>query len=207
MSILKTLRSNNFAITVAILSVLLQSFHTFTAFRNTSNIQGVAGIIEACLAAIVVDLAILFYTVRGREDVSRIAAITMVIINVYFYWVQWGFTSSFYFGCFLSLIIPVSVYYYSEEINEEQEDEGPQNQSILEIEIKNLRSIITNGKAENSRQRDELEELRELKLNSDRKLEELQNRFDNLQSQPDTSLINVKQDDGSGKVIIPRVNP
>lgn len=139
MKLLKTLRSNEFAIVVAILSMILQSFHTFTAFRNTSNVPGIAGILEAVLAAIVVDLAILFYTVRARKDVATGAAIVMVIINVYFYYVQWGISFTFAFGCFLALVIPISVYFYSEEIKDD--DIQPEFENMKDQEGRHIAEI------------------------------------------------------------------
>ena len=120
MKLLTYLRSNQFAITIAILSVLVQSFHSFTAFYNTSALKGAWGIAQAVLFAIVIDLAILFYTVRRRRDIALYAAVAMVTINAYYYYQHLGITFEFIFGCFLSLIIPVSVYFYSEEIKEDE---------------------------------------------------------------------------------------
>jgi hypothetical protein len=122
MKLLTYLRSNQFAITIAILSVIVQSFHSFTAFYNTSALKGPWGISQAVLFALVIDLAILFYTVRGRRDIAMYAAVAMVTINGYYYYQHLGLTFEFIFGCFLSLIIPVSVYFYSEEIKEDDGD-------------------------------------------------------------------------------------
>lgn len=118
MNLLKHLRSNQFAIIVAILSVIVQSFHSFTAFYATSSLQNGWGIAQAVLFSIVIDLAILFYTVRGRSDIAMYAAVAMVTINVYYYYDHLGLNLQFIFGCFLSLIIPISVYFYSEEIKD-----------------------------------------------------------------------------------------
>lgn len=124
-SIVSILRSNEFAIWVAILSVIVQSFHSFTAFYNTSSLQNGWGIAQAVLFSIVIDLAILFYTVRNRKDIALYAAVVMVVINAYYYYQHLDLSFAFIFGCFLSLIIPVSVYFYSEEIREE-ENKGTQ---------------------------------------------------------------------------------
>lgn len=123
MNLIKRIRSNEFAVVVAILSVLVQSFHSYTAFYNVSSLQGTAwGIAQAVLFAIVFDLAILFYTVRNKKDVVLGAAVFLVMINAYYYYQHLGFTFEFIFGCFLSVIIPVTQYYYSEEIREEGDD-------------------------------------------------------------------------------------
>ena len=123
MNIIKKLRSNEFAVVVAILSVLVQSFHSYYAFYNVSTLRGTGwGVAQAVLFAIVFDLAILFYTVRNKRDVVLGAAFFLVMINVYYYYQHLGFTFEFIFGCFLSVIIPVTQYYYSEEIREEGDD-------------------------------------------------------------------------------------
>lgn len=118
--LLTFLRSNNFALSIAILSVIVQSFHSFTAFYNTSSLHNAWGIAQAVLFAIIIDLAIIFYTLRNRTDIAKIAALAMVIINAYYYYQHLGVTTEFIFGVFLSLIIPVSVYFYSEEIRLEE---------------------------------------------------------------------------------------
>jgi hypothetical protein len=123
MNLIKRLKSNEFALIVAILSVLVQSFHSYTAFYNVSSLKGTPwGIAQAVLFAIVFDLAILFYTVRNKKDVVLGASVFLVLINVYYYYQHLGFQFEFIFGCFLSVIIPVTQYYYSEEIVDEEED-------------------------------------------------------------------------------------
>ena len=124
MNLLKTIKSNQFAIIVAILSVVVQSFHSYTAFYNTSSLHGsLWGVAQAILFAVVIDMAILFYTVRGRKDIALYAAGAMVLINAYYYYQHLGVSFEFVFGVFLSLIIPVSVYFYSEEIHDDDETE------------------------------------------------------------------------------------
>jgi hypothetical protein len=143
-NLLTYLRSNSFALLVAILSVAVQSFHSFTAFYNTSSLRGSAwGIAQAVLFAVIIDLAILFYTLRKREDIAKLAALVMVVINAYYYYQAWGLSWTFAFGCFLSLIIPVSVYYYSEEIDD-QDDNKARLPELLqaESEIRKLVDII-----------------------------------------------------------------
>lgn len=154
MNLLKVIKSNQFALWVAILSVIVQSFHSYTAFYNTSSLAGTGwGIGQAVLFAVVIDLAILFYTVRQRKDIALYAAFVMVIINSYYYYQHLGLSFQFAFGCFLSLIIPTSVYFYSEEIKEDNGDVlMPQHVlHSMEAQIKTQNDIIINGKAENKR--------------------------------------------------------
>lgn len=145
MNLIKSIKSNQFALYVAILSVIVQSFHSYTAFYNTSSLQGtIWGVLQAIGFAAVVDLAILFYTVRGRRDIALLAAFAMVVINAYYYYQHWHFAFEFWFGLFLALIIPASVYFYSEEIEDDEVD-------TKDIMIKEHKDIIARGREENKK--------------------------------------------------------
>lgn len=162
MNLLKYLRSNQFAIIIAILSVLVQSFHSFTAFYNTSSLQNGWGIAQSILFSIVIDMAIIFYTVRGRRDIAMYAAVAMVTINAYYYYQHLGVTFEFIFGCFLSLIIPISVYFYSEEIKDADDpDNDKEIISDLRFINEGLRSamdISETTRLETLKERDRFEQ-------------------------------------------------
>jgi hypothetical protein len=114
------LRSDKFAVGVAIASVLLQTPHSYYVFQDVSNINNIFGQAQALLFAIVIDLSILFYTVRKNKMLARGGAVVMSILNIYYYYLSSGLGASFIFGIFLSLIIPISVYFYSEELETPQ---------------------------------------------------------------------------------------
>jgi len=119
-SLIQILRSNTFAIWISIASVIVQSFHTFFAFYKISSLNGtVWGIAQAVLFSIIVDAAILFYTVRKNTKVTWMAAFIMVIINLYVYYTHLGLSFDFVLGVLISFVIPVSNYFYSEEIEDE----------------------------------------------------------------------------------------
>jgi hypothetical protein len=116
------LKSRDLALLLAFVSMLVQSPHSFSAFYNLGGFANNWGIAQAILFAVIVDFSILFYTARGRNDIAYVGAFVMVVINCYHYYTIWGLSWTFGFGCFLALIVPVSVYYYSEEIPEEDGD-------------------------------------------------------------------------------------
>lgn len=187
MNLLKVIKSNQFALWVAILSVIVQSFHSYTAFYNTSSLSGTGwGIAQAVLFAVVIDLAILFYTVRQRKDIALYAAFVMVIINSYYYYQHLGLSFQFVFGCFLSLIIPTSVYFYSEEIKEDDIDGNL-------LKIKDLQSIIANGRRDNERLSVAVDKIRlensELNSHLSRRLDEVKA----LEEQRDSANAQLKQ--------------
>lgn len=118
MNLIKEIRSNEFATIVAGISMIAQSKHTFQAFVSTESLNpNWVDYSFALLVAIVIDLAVLFYTLRNRKDIALGAMAAMVIINGYAYWIiHEAFTVQFFAGLFFSLMIPVSVYFYSETI-------------------------------------------------------------------------------------------
>lgn len=185
MNLLKTIKSNQFALIVAILSVVVQSFHSYTAFYNTSSLQGsLWGIAQAVLFAAVIDMAILFYTVRGRKDIALYAAAAMVMINAYYYYQHLGLSFQFAFGVFLALIIPVSVYFYSEEIKDEDGVDWKQQHDNLTAAHNDLMEINeiykkTAGIAqtENSTLIQRLDELKRVVKDRGDKILDLKNRL------------------------------
>lgn len=156
-SLLKFIKSNEFALTVAILSVLVQSFHSFTAFYNISSLKGTtAGVIQAVLFAIVVDLAVLFYTVRNKKEVVFFASVFLFVINAYYYFDHLGFVWQLFFAAFLSILVPVTQYYYSEEIGDDEET-GPDY--VSELKSANDTLNMYSGKIEHlKKERDEAAE-------------------------------------------------
>ena len=114
----KLIKGNDFATYVAILSVILQSGHTFKAYLSTEALNpNWVDYSFAVLAAIVIDLAILFYTLRNRKDIALGAMFVMMAINGYAYWIiHQQLNIAFWAGMFFSAVIPISVFYYSEEI-------------------------------------------------------------------------------------------
>ncbi len=118
MNISKIIRSNDFATWAAILAMVLQSKHTYMAYLSVESLDpNWVDMTFAVLAAIAIDVAILFYTLRNRRDIALGAMATMIVINSYAYWdIHQALTWKFYASQFLGLVIPVSVFYYSEEI-------------------------------------------------------------------------------------------
>lgn len=158
MTLIQALRSNTFAIYIAIASVIVQSFHSFYAFYKISSLNGTGwGIAQAVLFAIIVDAAVLFYTVRKNTKVTWMAAFIMVLINLYVYWVHLGFTFDFALGALIAFVIPVSNYFYSEEIEVDDDPNkvtGLQLRNMVEkLDIENRRiknefSLVTKKLAE-----------------------------------------------------------
>lgn len=112
------IKSNSFAGWIALISMFVQAKHTFEAYLSAEAINpNYVDIFFALLAAGIVDLAVLFYTLRNKKEIAFGAAVIMILINGYAYWLEHsGPTPAFFAGIGFSMTIPASVYFYSEEI-------------------------------------------------------------------------------------------
>ena len=115
---IKYLKSNQFALIVALISILAQLPNTYFVFHSISRIEGFWAIAQGLIFAIAIDASLIFYTLRNRKDVAKFFAGIMIAINLLYYWNLAGLSSQFVAGIIVSILIPVSIYYYSEEIKE-----------------------------------------------------------------------------------------
>lgn len=131
---MKKLKSNEFALLVAILSVATQAPHTYFVMYSISNpgMYEILRVTQAVLAAIVIDMALLFYTVRNRKDIALVFAGMQIAVNFFYYYKNLGFTENLIAGIIMSIMLPVSVYYYSEEIKED----APEPEEVSETDTK-----------------------------------------------------------------------
>lgn len=111
-------KHKTFATWLAIISMLVQSKHTFTAYLSSESLDpNYLDYFFSALAAGVFDLIILFYTLRGRISIARFGAIVLGVINVYAYWlVHEDWTLSFVFSTVFAVSMPALVFYYSDEL-------------------------------------------------------------------------------------------
>lgn len=114
--IVLAIKSKDFAVITAIISMLVQTPHTAVAFADLSSLPPAWSWVQAIVFALVIDMAILVYTVRNRVDIALGAAIIMFLINIYYYSHLYPDYLSMGFGVLMAAVIPISVYYYSEEI-------------------------------------------------------------------------------------------
>jgi len=164
MTLIKFLRSNTFAIWIAVFSVIVQSFHSFYAFYKISSLNGTGwGIAQAVLFALIVDCAVLFYTVRKNTKVTWMFAFVMVLINLYVYYTHLHLTFDFILGALISFVIPVSNYFYSEEIDDESghSKEFTELQKLADVMHEEITQLQNEAVAESKKSIKYITELRD----------------------------------------------
>jgi len=115
---IRLLKSNNFALYVAIVSILGQAPHSYFVIHSISQISGFWAILQGIVFALAIDASLIFYTLRGRKDIARVFAVAMFLINLLYYWPLLAFSAQFAGGVLISFLLPLSIYHYSEEIKD-----------------------------------------------------------------------------------------
>lgn len=115
--LLEFLKSNAFILYVAIFTVVFQAPNTYYVYHSFSVFSSPYREIAAAGVATIVSASIMIYTLRKNFFVAKCYSVFEVGIAFYYYidtigW-DWGLIPAF--G--ISLIIPISVYYYTKEIN------------------------------------------------------------------------------------------
>jgi hypothetical protein len=116
-SVIESLRGSSFLVFLLITSVIVQGFHSFYVFKELSNFESYEiQFITSIFYAFVLSSSILFYTLRGNKEVAISFAIFETGINLFYFLVigkQIGYNMIMSIG--ISIILPVSTYFYSEE--------------------------------------------------------------------------------------------
>ncbi len=137
---IKYLRSLNFAITLCILSMITQGYHSFYTFYNISNIKDFWGILQSLLFMSAFELWTLFYLMKGNKWMAGFYSTCYFIMNVFYYsksFETFGWTYAT--AVFLSFIIPFSIFFGAEEIHkmviaaDAKEEEAPIRKEIDDL--------------------------------------------------------------------------
>ena len=116
--LLEFLRSNRFILYVAIFTVIALSPTTYFVFYSFSIFTSPYREIASCTVALIVAASIMIYTLRKNYKVALYYSWFEVSISAYYYiamvvgW-DWALIPALSF----TVMLPISVYYYSKEID------------------------------------------------------------------------------------------
>jgi hypothetical protein len=115
-------------------SLLTQISHASHVFYMISGKSDVDYIIS-WVFALALETSIFIFTMYGKMKTAVFFGIISWMINLLTYWFEWGFTQNFVAMNVISLIIPLSIFFYSELIKEElQENDLP----VVDVKPENL---------------------------------------------------------------------
>lgn len=116
--IVSFIKDNAFATWAAVLAIIPQTLHSFKAFASVEGSD--AGYLEygaAFITALALDLAVLVFTIRNREDIVIKSVVAMNVINVYVAWkIHPVLSPDFFIASALWSIVPFTMMYYANEI-------------------------------------------------------------------------------------------
>lgn len=100
---------------VIVLALLTQVSHASWLFNQIS--QGDDWFM-GWVFAISLETSIFIFTMYSKNRVATFFAIVSSLINLLYYWIPAGFSYKFFAMLVISPIIPMTIWYYSELINE-----------------------------------------------------------------------------------------
>lgn len=131
--LLNFLRSNRFILYVAIFTVIFLAPNTYYVFYSFSVFASPYREIASGGVAAIVAASIMIYTLRKNYTVAQYYSWFEISISAYYYirmvvgW-DWGLVPALSF----TLMLPISVYYYTKEIDVDVEDNNPELLKWLE---------------------------------------------------------------------------
>ena len=102
-------------ITTITFALLTQITHASEVFYSISK-HTTLDYIVSWIFAISLEMSILIFTLIGKRNTAIFFACVSWTINLLYYWFSFGFTQKFVSMNVISLIIPLTIYFYSELI-------------------------------------------------------------------------------------------
>lgn len=99
-------------------ALLTQVSHASEMFFLLSK-QSLFDEIMSWIFAVSLETSIFIFTLYGKKKTAILFGIVSCLINLTVYWFEAGFTQNFVAMLIISPIIPITIYYYSELIDEE----------------------------------------------------------------------------------------
>lgn len=121
---MKKTKINLFGLFAAFIAVAVQTPHTYYLFQSVTHFTGEFAKIHALAVAVVIDLSILYYTIKNKKAVALAFAVFMYVVNLLYVWDYTG--EQFITGLLFALMIPIAVYFYKGEIIETAEPKPQQ---------------------------------------------------------------------------------
>lgn len=136
--LLTYIKSLDFAFVICVISITGQSFHTFYAFYDVSIIKNdYIRMAEVVIPILAFESYTLFYLMRGRAHLAKFYSFSLLVMDIYYYVTNGATGSKLWMGIYISLIIPLSIYFVAEEVKSEYERQ-PENQEERLDEVEKL---------------------------------------------------------------------
>jgi hypothetical protein len=113
------MNKNSIVNIVIILALITQVTHAAWVFGEISqNKDEWYDIILSYVFAISLELSIFIFTIFSKKNVATFFAVISTLLNLLYYWFEIAFSFEFMAMLVISPIIPVTIWYYSELLEE-----------------------------------------------------------------------------------------
>jgi hypothetical protein len=119
-----------------ICALLTQISHASHVFYSISE-KNTFDYVMSWLFALSLETSIFIFTMFGKMRVAIFFGVISWLVNLLTYWFPLGFTQQFVAMNIISLIIPITIYFYSELIKGEKPEKIEKRQYIRRKPIKN----------------------------------------------------------------------
>ncbi len=119
--LLEFIRSTRFILYVAIATVLFLTPNTYFVFYSLSIFTSPYREIASAGVALIVAASIMIYTLRKNEEMARYYSYFEMTISAYYYISMIGWDWALIPGLGFTIMLPLSVYYYTKEIDVKME--------------------------------------------------------------------------------------
>ena len=106
-------------IRITIIAALLTQVSRAAEVFYLLSKQGNFDKIMSWVFAISLELSIYIFTIFGKKKIAIFFGVISCLINLLVYWFEFGWSQNFIGMLIISPIIPITIYFYSELINEE----------------------------------------------------------------------------------------
>jgi hypothetical protein len=102
-----------------ICALLTQISHAASLFFLIGGEDTLFAMIMSWIFAISLEFSIYIFTIYGKKNTAIFFGLISWAINILYYWFEVGFTQKFVAMNIISPIIPITIYFYSELIQQE----------------------------------------------------------------------------------------
>lgn len=169
---IRKIKSDRFLFWVSVLASLLLSANTYFVYHEVSKFTELWKELVSAGVAVVLTGFILIYTMRKNLRAARLFACFEVLVSSYYYMSTIGLSKELFPAIGFTIILPLALYYASAEIQKNKPQEATNDQ--LQASYDNLHHAFI--ELDN-----ECGDLRDIKLESNRTIAELQQeRLENI---------------------------
>ena len=128
---------------VLLLALTTQITHAAWVFNEISKDNtSLSSEIMSYVFAISLESSIYIFTMAGKKKIAGSFAVISTALNILYYWFTIGFTFQFMAMMLISPIIPITIWYYSELIDDDNKPKVGRPKTKQKNYVRNKRNLL-----------------------------------------------------------------